>query len=336
MSGVRPLRKIQLGSEATPGTAVAATTIWRGKGTLEDTLKMNFTAADEDIGMMVPVDRSNISLLGGKLQFASSVAGFEQLSYVLNAGVKYVAAGAADGAGSDKIWTHDSPTTSQGTFRTYTIEGGDDLGAERMEYAFVTDFELSASPGAELMLSANWEGRQVAPNAFTGALTIPTIEDILFQRSKMYIDAVGGTLGSTQVTSTFFGMSLKYSTGLVSVPTGDGNLYFTLVNRATKPEAVFECTFLHNASSIAEKVNWRAQTPRLVQVKFEGSNVALGGTTYQKKTLLLNMAGKWEKFDKIDESNGNDVVKGTFRCLYEATPALFCTFVVVNELAALP
>ena len=36
MSGKKALRKIQLGQEATPGTIVAATTIWRGMGTIED------------------------------------------------------------------------------------------------------------------------------------------------------------------------------------------------------------------------------------------------------------------------------------------------------------
>ena len=42
MPGVKALRKIQIGQETTAGTAVVATTIWRGEGVLQDEPRLSF------------------------------------------------------------------------------------------------------------------------------------------------------------------------------------------------------------------------------------------------------------------------------------------------------
>ena len=52
--------------------------------------------------------------------------------------------------------------------------------------------------------------------------------------------------------------------------------------------------------------------------------------------MLLDFGGKWEKFDKIGEQNGNDVVQGTLRCRPSTTDTLYFTPTVVNEVAVLP
>ncbi len=54
--GVKALRKIQIGKETTAGTAVAATTIWRGMGTIED--QREIRRIDEDVGVLQRTNRS--------------------------------------------------------------------------------------------------------------------------------------------------------------------------------------------------------------------------------------------------------------------------------------
>ena len=49
-------------------------------------------------------------------------------------GVDGIITGTADGAGTGKIYTYTFPTTAKKVIKTYTIEGGDDQEAERMEY----------------------------------------------------------------------------------------------------------------------------------------------------------------------------------------------------------
>src|SRR4030042_1438141 len=91
MAGIKALRKIQLGGETTSGTAVAATALWRGMGTLEDQREIVFPA--EDVGFLSGLDRSYVPKLAGAISFEDVEATFEQLPYIFEAGVKTVAAG---------------------------------------------------------------------------------------------------------------------------------------------------------------------------------------------------------------------------------------------------
>lgn len=335
MPGIKALRKIQMGREVTPGTAVAATAVWRGTGTPEDEREVVFV--EEDIGIALPTDRSYVSRLGAKFPFDATPATFEQLIHIGEAGIKTIGTGAADGVGTDKIYNFTLPTTAANTIKTYTLEGGDDAAAEEMEYCFVEDFALEGAPGEPLMLTANWRGRQLGPTTFTGALTAPTVEDILFSKGKLYIDAIGGTHGSTQKSNTLIGMNFNLKTGYVASDPGDGNLYF-MFHKWVKSAfgGDLNITFEHETTSIAEKVNWRAQTARKIQLKFEGTAFGTPGTTYTYKTLIINAVGKWAKFDKIGDRNGNDIVNGLFRFGYDATPASGGNIIVVNEVATVP
>lgn len=58
--------------------------------------------------------------------------------------------------------------------------------------------------------------------------------------------------------------------------------------------------------------------------------------TYTNKTLIIDLAGMWEKFDKLGEDNGNDIIEADFRVAYDATAAKYAEIKVVNELASLP
>lgn len=330
--GVLPLRKLQLGQETTAGTAVAADFIWRGKAsTIEDRFQPIFV--DEQIGYLSGTDRTYVPFVEAALSMEATEATFEQLPHILEAGVK-TATPVQDGAGTDYIYTYAFPTTAKNTIKTYTIEGGDDQQEEEFAHAFVEKFVISGKGKEALMMSADWLGRQVAPSTFT-ALSAPTVETILFQKGKLYIDAIGGTIGTTQVTSTLLGMDLSITTGWHTKYTADGNLYFTYLD-CTMPEVLLNMTWVHNATAVTEKANWRAQTARLVQVKFEGTAVATPGTTYSVKTLIGNLAGKWDRFEKIGEQDGNDIVNGIFRARYNSTASLFASILVINELSALP
>jgi hypothetical protein len=331
MAGVRTLRRIQIGRESTAGTAVAATTYWRGQGTIEDTLSTQFPL--EDVGILGGVNRSYIDAVGGKLEMDDTPATYEQLPYILESGIASQSP-AQDGAGTLYIYTYTVPTTSQGTWRTHTIEGGDDQQEEEMAYCFVPEFNLKGKAASEaLMVSATWEGRQVAPSTFTGSLSIPAVEDIPFRRGRLYIDGTGTFPATTQRANTFLEMDLKVDTGLRSVPTADGELYFSFVKRI-EPEIVLDITFEHDSIATAEKAAWRAGTARSVRLDFTGT--AGTGTTYSTKRLIIDLMGKYEKIEKLDEMDGNDIVKATLRCRYDLTGASAGRFIIVSLLSSLP
>lgn len=329
MAGIKALRKIQMGKETTAGNLVNSTTLWRGVGVLEDAREIK--VVEEDVGYLSGLDRVYIPKLLAKLAMGNTPATFEQLPYLGEAGIKAVGTGVADGAGGGKIYAYPMPTTQKNTINTYTLEGGDDQQEEECEYGFVEGFKLSGKGGEALMMSADWVGRQIALGTFTASLTPPSVEEILFGKGLLYVDAT--TIGTTVKSLTLLGMDVDVKTGWVAVFSADGELYFSFA-KVTSPEVTLSITFEHDATGVAEKAAWRAKTRRLVRLKFTGSAVT-SGTAYNAKTLLLDFGGKWDKFDKIGEQDGNDIVQGTLRARPSETDATFFTMTVVNALTAL-
>lgn len=330
--GIKTLRQIQLGWETTAGTPVTCTTKWRGLGTLEDTRETVFP--EENIGYISGVDRSYVPRLGGRITLDDTPATFEQLPILLAMGVKSVIAGATDTGGSGKIYTYPGPTTTKNVVKTATVRAGDDLGAEIMDYVFCESFKLSGRPGAAWMMGGVLIGREVTPSSFNSP-SLPAVEEILFQKSKIYIDLTSGSMGGTLKAQTFMGADINVVSGWHGKPTGDGRLDYSFIDCRT-PEITAQVTFLHDATGLAEKVNWRAQTARQLRILAEGSTLTTAGATYSKKTAILDFAGKWDGFDKIGEIDGNDVVVGTLRARYNATAAKFFEAKLVNQVSPLP
>jgi len=332
MAGSRALRKLILGAETTAGTPTAGTTIWRGMGTIHDIQEVNFP--EEDVGILGGTTRSYIARYWTELSMPEVEATFEQLPYILEAGIEAESA-TVDGGGSGYIYEYDAPTTSQNTTRTYTIEGGDDEQAEEFDYAFVKSFTLSGSGMGALMMGAEWVGRQTSNTTFSATATIPDVEEIIVNNASLYIDATGGTIGSTEVSDTLFGFTLNWTTGLSEYWAVDGSKDFSLV-KFTPDEITLEATFEHNSSAVAEKAFYRSGATRLVRLLCEGTAFTTAGTSYSNKSLIIDLAGVWEDWSALDDNDGNDVVNATLRCRYSTADTLKAKITVVNALSALP
>jgi len=334
--GIKGLSKVQLGGETTPGTAVAATTIMRGAFAAPDDQR-SIVFPDEDIGYLSGVDRTYTPYLLGRLEIPEREATFEQLPYTFAAGIKSVTAGVADGVGDGKIYEYPMPTNSYPALpKTYTLESGDNQQAEEMEYGFVSEFVLSGQERQAMTIRDVWQGRQWSPAAFTAGQSAPDTEPILFQKAKLYIDAVDGTLGNTLVSSSLLAMTCSVKTGWIPNFTGDGELYFTDIEHVRdQMEVLLNITLRHNVTAVNEKAAWRNEVPRQIRLAVNGSAFD-AGTSYSNKTLLIDLAGKWERFEPLAERNGMMVSAGVFRARYNAVANMFARFTVVNTLVSLP
>lgn len=332
-SGIKTLRRVQLGREGTAGTAVAATTKWRGMAVMpsDDQVKQMI---DENIGFSSKTTRQITPKKFASMVFPATPATFQQIQHVMEAGIKTVSP-TADGAGTGYTNAYPLPSGDVNAFKTYTIEGGDNKVAEEMEYGFVVDFELSGKINEPWMLTSTWHGRQATVSSFTGALSAPTVSEMLFNKSKLYIDDVGGTLGSTQIVNSWIGAKLKVITGLKAQFTGEGNLYFSFVD-FIGARATLELDLLHNDTVAAERVKWRSNTARQIRMLIEGNSLGTPGT-YSKETFRVDGAGLYTAFGAPnDESEGANVNKAVFEMAYDATAALFNNYLLVNELSAVP
>ena len=185
--GHKGLSKIQLGRETVAGTAVPATTIFRGPFVgLQDARET--IPVDEQIGIAMPSSRKYSGKLMGEISFPATPLTPEQFPHFLEAGIKEVGTGVADGsASSGYVYEYPFGKTSINTVKPYTIETGDETQAEEMEYSVVSNFVVSAVRGEAVQMSADWFGRQVSDVSFTGALSAPSVSHVLASTGNLYI-----------------------------------------------------------------------------------------------------------------------------------------------------
>lgn len=276
--------------------------------------------------------------VGGALSMAETPATYEQLPHILEAGVKAVGTGAADGSGTGKIYAYPVGMTSANSIKTYTIETGDNQQAEEMEYSFVEKFTLTAERGEAVMMSADWIGRQVTNTTFTGSLTVPTVSDIIAADGLFYIDAVGGTIGTTAISGTLLSWELAVTTGWRGKWTIDsGQKYFNFAYFDKDSfSAELSMTFEHDAASVAQKSLFQAGTPRLFRIKILGPGVATPGTAWSTKALQIDAAARYTEWEALDADEGNSIYNVKAVIGYDPTAAKGLELRVVNELSTIP
>ena len=337
--GRKALRRFIFGEEATPGNGGAATMhTWRGPAMLvEDGREV--THVDEHIGIIGGADRSYIAVTTGKISLPETEVTFEQFPHLLRNAFGGATTGVADGVGTGRIYTTTIPTTASPTDYSWMVEGGDDAGREAARYAKIVKITLTGASNQPLKVSADLICGTVSrqAGAFSATVALPVVEEALFNLGRVALDAVGGAYGTTQVARQVHGLKVEITPKWIPLGTADETLSYSQVAYAGH-EISGEVTFLHDdgvAGAAGEKANWRAQTPRLLQLRFDGSTLATAGTTYQKKALIVNLPIKWKTFSTLGDSDDIDTVTGTFLSRYNATVGNAGSIIVVNALASL-
>ena len=203
-------------------------------------------------------------------------------------------------------------------------------------------FTVTTATAGQLTVTEN-TATEAAGTPFTldetwSTVALPAVENILFQNAKLYIDPVGGALGTTQATNTFLAFDLRITTGWKAQFTGDGNLFFSFMKFVGAPmmKVELDLTYEHNGTAVAEKAAARAQTPRQVRLQVNGSTLTTAGTKYSTKALRVDLAGKYSKWTALQDDNGNSTIMCTLTGAYDATAALFAVVEICNVLASLP
>lgn len=319
--------KTQLGRESTAGTAVAATTIWRGPFSMIEDARER-TIVEEQIGNFVSNERSYDSLISARWSQPATPLTYEQVCHILEAGVK-TATPTGTGAVKTRVYNYPFSGTTVNTIRTYTIETGSATVASdqyEMEMAFVEDFEFAGAFGEAWTMQSNWLGRQMTQASFTTALTAPTVNDCLFNHTRLFIDASGGGIGTTEKAGVLTAANINVRTGLMQVPVGDGQLY-SLDYKWTQPEITFSITMeLEDSSIVAvERGIYRSNGTRLIRLR-AAPTAAL--------QFQIDMAAKYDSISDYENSDGNTTVTFEGHGVASSTDSLALTFTVLNSVSA--
>lgn len=325
--GTTTYNKVQFGRETTPGTPVNSTVIWRGNASMiED--DRNIKIVEENVGILVPAERSYVASIIGRMNFPQTELTFEQFPHILEAGIKTAT---PSGAGP-YTYLYDFPTdTTQPAIKTYTIEAGNALvSADQHElaYSFVQEFELNGQKQEAWMVNSNWTGRQAVQASMTALSTLQTVEEAKFQNTSFYIDATGGTIGTTLKTGVLLSARLRFRTGLVPVFTADGQLYFGSYKRV-RPSIDFSIKMELETGSVvaAERAIFKSQSVRLFKLGITGSS---------GRAINLEWAGKYDSISNYENDDENTVVTFNGHGVYSPADALFGKLTVINNLTTLP
>ena len=303
MAGLTAFRRIQIGKESTRGTPIAATKILLGK--LEYTPTLDFyNPIDEERNSLAAHHRLSIVGQRADLKF-DAAANYEQLIYFLAMALKGGITASTPGGGvNSRDWTFNPSLTAVNAQNAYTFEYGDDQQEYESAFVMAKSLEFVYAMNAPVMLRADMFGYFPAKSTFTGALTVPTINDIISMKTKIYIDTTWAGLGTTQKTGALVSGNVKFNTGLQMTKYGDGALDFSSFAE-DKNFAEIELVMVHNAIGEALYDDYAAQTLKFVRLITTGAIIE-AALTY---TLTVDLAIRITEPPKMfDTQDGEDVI----------------------------
>lgn len=338
-AGIRALRKIQFGTEATnaPGTAVDATAFV--VGTLGMKLEQELYMPDDlETGNLASFERSQVIAREATLPFESD-ATYEQLMYMLNMAVEIPVITAASG-NDPTIWTYAPNYTAANSLQTFTVEYGDDVQQWRAEFVSCRQLELSGQVGDVVKVNADLFGRQVMPAAagssftgFTANINPISRETIKMGTAQLYVNDSWGNVGTTEAGATLVDFNWRFMTGLSPMKFADNQLYFTELAQA-KRHVELDMTVALNSGTSGWFTRFLEQTLTVMELRFTGTEtIAMANDSV--KQLKLQTGGKITEFNELTEREGQDIVKVKLVSEYDSTGARDMGVEVRNSVVSL-
>jgi hypothetical protein len=329
--GSTTLNVAQFGREVTSGTPVAATRIWRGPFISPDDQRVRNIVTDEHVGTTVVAERTYDSGAGAQLAIAATPLTFEQFPHLCEMSIK---AASPVQQTTKYVRTYDVPVNDTwNSIKTYTFRMGNKLvttDVQIADYCFVTEWTAAGAFNEAWTMEATVLSRNLAAGALTGALSLEAVQEALFNKTTLYVDASGGTIGTTQVPGILTAAEVKYASNIMFVPVGDGNLY-PVGHKFRRPEITFTLTVeLAEDTGVSfvatERGNWRNSVTRLLQLTVAGSDA--------NRALVFKGPVKWDKFGPYNDADGNTTVDIEGHFVYSPTDAISFSCVATNMIAS--
>jgi hypothetical protein len=332
-TGLYPLRLLQLGFEATAGTAVPATKKVVGESVYTPMIEREFEEYPRGVRAMV-TGGGFAKQQGSKIEHDGNLT-YEEVLYPLLSGI--VNDAAPTGVGP-YTWDFTPVLTGQASLKTVTAEFVVDDGSTKhyereATYCFTTEFEVDIQANDVAKLKWTMEGRAEGTSTVTGSLAPITGRTVVpANLFALWIDASGGTIGTTAKTGTLRGANIKVTTGALPDYTLDGRTtldHTGIQSQMLKGEV--ELTLEHNANAASEIAIWRSGSVRLVRLKAD-NGLAAGAN----KAITFDMGMVYTDPPEFSQEDGIELV--TLKGALEYDSGLGGAFIatVINGLAAQP
>jgi hypothetical protein len=303
---------VQIGVEATPGTAVAADkklqSLTIGPAVKVETNKYR-ASGYKFPSLVVPGKEFVTAKLGGVITYS-------ELIYPLASVLAY-AAPVQQGATSAYLWTFAPDTDAADTVKTFTVEQGSTERAHRFPHGLVTGLELMFSrSGCEIsggeMIGAALEDNvamTVAPTAIELVPVIPTQVDVYLA------DTQAGLAGATALARAISaGWKVNDRFGPVfPLATQFGTGFATTVE--IEPAGQCSLKMEADAEGMALLSTLRQGATKFMRIAATGGLIE--GTEYY--SLQIDTALKVEDVAEFSDEDGLFAIEWTFSWVHDAT-----------------
>ena len=203
--GIKALQEFQIGKETTWGTPVAPTAKLMGVDIDGVTLQaINEVERLRDLrGSLAPAFLVVQKRIGATGRLPFSAVTYEDFPYILDSLFGVATPGGAGPFTRD----YSAPLATQITPRYNTFVYGDGTDVYGMEGGLVSRVVVSGEEGGPWKAECDLIGEKVATDELE-SLSDRTVAVVMGDHTKLYIDAVGGTIGATEIASTAFSFSL--------------------------------------------------------------------------------------------------------------------------------
>jgi hypothetical protein len=299
----------QVGVETTSGTAVSASRLMRYLS-WEPSIDIEFNKF-RPMGQVVASaitpgkDFTSWSLTGAGSYGELHVP----LSSVLNAATVTTV------ETTGRRWTFTPAGRSEDTIKTYTVETGSSVRAQKATYVFVAGMEFTFNRSEGVALSGSAIGQQIQDNiTLTATPTAYGDKPILPTHLDVYVDTTSSSFGVTKLTRDFNAVFRVNDRWGPVWPINSANASFAAhVNQ--EPTVQMELTVAADSAGMAYLTNARAGDTRYLRLSAVSTENAGAGTA--KYDCLIDMAGKISNIAAFDDEEGVKVLTYTFDAVYD-------------------
>ena len=318
--GERVFKKIQYGKEVktTKGTPAAATSMFLGDADIPSDRKYMYPSYNLAVRARASEPHLYQQLVDG---FTLNIDNgyFQALPMLFSMLLKGDLTAVVHTTGqSDYDWPFTPSMTATNAQDSMTLEIGDDVQAYQLAYVMAKKLTIAGGMGKDqaVKISADCFAKSVAPITFTGALTIPTIEPMVANKTALYIDALWANKGTTLKSGLLRDFSLEIISGLH--PKFHGNALTMDAHGESYIDAMLKLTLEGNSAADGYYDAMQAKTPMAIQLNILGAQIGTGQTHWLK-------AAVWGVFDDIQpmgsEADGDNLHVALFHGLYGVTGA---------------
>ena len=318
------LNQVQLGKETVWGTSVAGT----AKLGLIESVEMNAEIEVErspDVrGSLVGADYVHSLNSHKGTAKITGVPTYEDIGYWLDS---LLAINTSPTGVGPYVYTRDAPLTAAPTRRMMTVLWGQTGLIYKLAGGLVQELTLSIEANKPWKFDASLIGKSVATGALA-SLNDRTQSPIHANNTTLFIDAVGGTVGSTAISTTWFTAELNIKSNVEVVP-GIGSL-----NPVTYRDAAYEASLKLHLEVDATSAGYVAS---ILGTSVLQHQVRIKATTGASAIAQFDFAGSHTKSPKMfSDSDGVVTFELEMTKAYNSALANWLKTSVTNSVSALP